>query len=503
MTERPPVVSPPQDTTTEVMSPRSRWSAPRSIALSVILHAFFAWLIFDSLSVDAVQPEEQQEDLEAQVVAVVQLPTAREGPTLPTEATNAPLPIGDRSTPTANDQLALGAPDAGAEPAAPAEPEPQPLPVEPEVAVATAPELSPLVTEPATPAETPPLEPELEPAQSEAEPPVEAPEAASPPAEASTTPPSEAEPVTADAPPAPQAPDSSSVESTQPEAPEQQDVGEPQQRAPQETEVAETPPTPPAESETPEAPPEEINLAEPPPAVIAPEEEAPIADEIVPPQAEEAPPLELAALPEDVVPSPEAPAEEAAPSEEDLTLETASTALVLDSLLQEPEEIEEPGVPLAVPPSKPRREVTLPEPQRPARQTATAPRQSNQAAAATPRSNQGSNNRGSSGNEGRTGSSRGTAGGTVASYTDLVANHLDRKKRCPDGSDFPSERAAVVVRFAVDSEGWVISQRILRSSGSRQMEREIGDLLVRASPLPPPPISGDSLTINVHFACWR
>ncbi len=535
------MVSPPQEATTEVSSPRSPWAGPRSIALSLALHAFFAWLIFDSLSVDAVPLEEQQEqleDLESQVVAVVELQPRVAGPIpAPSETTPAPLPLGDFSTPTANDQLALGRPDAGAEPAAAPQSQPAPVVAEPEIAEPAAPETAPEPTEADAPAEAaveeasvqPELsqsepteadapaeaaveEPSVQPASSQTEPPAEAPEAEGTPGETATTPPSEAEPTLAEVPPTQAVPQDSAVASLPATTPEQASLREPPLAEPQEVDSLEPPVAQPEQTDATEAPPEDLSLAEPPPAVILQEEEAPIAQEIVPPQSEEEPPVELAALPPSTPPAevpPETPVEEPAPSERDLTLETIETALVLDALSQEaPEEIEEPeieepGVPLAVPLRKPQREVTLPEPARPARQTAATPRQSNQTGTSQPRSSQGEANRGNSGTEGRSGSSLGTAGGTVASYFDLVANQLNRNKRCPDGSDFRRPVAEVIVRFQVDSEGWVISHRILQYSGSRQMDAEVADLLVRSSPLPPPPSGQGGLKMNLRLACRR
>lgn len=84
-----------------------------------------------------------------------------------------------------------------------------------------------------------------------------------------------------------------------------------------------------------------------------------------------------------------------------------------------------------------------------------------------------------------------------------IAMHLDRLKRYPAGVSQETSRGEVIIQFAVERSGRVLSSRIIQSSGSQALDAEALHLLERATPLPRPAVDvpGETfmLTVPVVF----
>ncbi len=174
---------------------------------------------------------------------------------------------------------------------------------------------------------------------------------------------------------------------------------------------------------------------------------------------------------------------------ETLAFDAALTEVLVAAAIDRKSEESEPAGPLAVPPSKPQREVTLPAVTRPVRSARKSTDQANTSDRQTGRKAQNDSD--------QAGDGGGFGGGSQSNYLGLVARQLNRLKVYPPESVIRGEEGLVVVRFTLDEEGWVIARRILRSSGFRRLDDEVMDLLIRASPLPTPPDKSERLTLTV------
>jgi protein TonB len=89
----------------------------------------------------------------------------------------------------------------------------------------------------------------------------------------------------------------------------------------------------------------------------------------------------------------------------------------------------------------------------------------------------------------------------LAGWRDLVVARLHRAKRSDDAR---RAQGTAILSFSVDRNGRVLSQRIVKSSGRGDLEREVLALLQRAQPLPPfPPAMPQSviqLTLPIEFS---
>jgi protein TonB len=72
-------------------------------------------------------------------------------------------------------------------------------------------------------------------------------------------------------------------------------------------------------------------------------------------------------------------------------------------------------------------------------------------------------------------------------YFSTLAAWLNKHKRYPRRARQRQQQGIVKVWFAIDTEGQVLSHRIVGSSGHRLLDQEVEELLERASPLPPMP----------------
>ncbi len=68
-----------------------------------------------------------------------------------------------------------------------------------------------------------------------------------------------------------------------------------------------------------------------------------------------------------------------------------------------------------------------------------------------------------------------------------VLGHLIKFKQYPADAHRRNRSGTPVVSFVVDAEGYVLQQSLLRSSGTRALDREAERVIKRAQPLPIPP----------------
>jgi protein TonB len=78
--------------------------------------------------------------------------------------------------------------------------------------------------------------------------------------------------------------------------------------------------------------------------------------------------------------------------------------------------------------------------------------------------------------------------------------HLERRKRYPAAARKRREEGTVLVRFAIDGGGNVLSAGLVRSSGHAELDKAVLALVRRASPVPPPPTGAPrQITAPVRF----
>ena len=84
-----------------------------------------------------------------------------------------------------------------------------------------------------------------------------------------------------------------------------------------------------------------------------------------------------------------------------------------------------------------------------------------------------------------------------------VKAHLNRNKRYPDGARRQRQEGIPQLQFTIDASGYVLSARIVRSSGIPILDQAAIDMINRASPVPAPPASVAqsrlTLTVPVNF----
>ena len=296
------------------------------------------------------------------------------------------------------------------------------------------------------------------------------------------------------------------------------------------------PPPPVAAAPPPPPPPHAAVVAESfdlPPVPIGPDPNTPSAalpnepnDEVMPlPQelAERPPEPALAPRPrEPRLPEEELP--EAAPGQpKEPPLETVEVFEDALALAEQPVERPDPQAD-QIPPEKPTRKVEVPAPKlvkkeppkeaapQPVEQAAAEPDAGDAAetAAAQPAGAQqaalpgddSSNDVGSQGAPGPAGGATvGMSAGELQDYAGVLVAWLDRHKRYPDPSRRRKEEGIVVVEFAIDGQGRVLSHRLLDASGHPLLDAEAEALLARASPVPAPPDgTGRSFQVPIVFA---
>lgn len=70
----------------------------------------------------------------------------------------------------------------------------------------------------------------------------------------------------------------------------------------------------------------------------------------------------------------------------------------------------------------------------------------------------------------------------------LVLGKLNKFKRYPDDARRRNRIGIPIIRFEVDTQGYVIKSSLVKESGTRSLDREAEKVLFRAQPLPIPPV---------------
>jgi periplasmic protein TonB len=88
---------------------------------------------------------------------------------------------------------------------------------------------------------------------------------------------------------------------------------------------------------------------------------------------------------------------------------------------------------------------------------------------------------------------------TVNRWESALVAHIERFKRYPADARAHDEQGVAQVAFTINHDGWVLSSRIVRSSGSPALDAETLAMLSRAQPMPRPPgqLSSNQLSFIV------
>lgn len=88
-----------------------------------------------------------------------------------------------------------------------------------------------------------------------------------------------------------------------------------------------------------------------------------------------------------------------------------------------------------------------------------------------------------------------------AKWQSRLMAHLERRKKYPPAARKRREEGTVLVRFAIDGSGNVLSAGLVRSSGHPELDDAVLALVRRASPVPaPPPGAPHEITAPVRFS---
>jgi protein TonB len=89
----------------------------------------------------------------------------------------------------------------------------------------------------------------------------------------------------------------------------------------------------------------------------------------------------------------------------------------------------------------------------------------------------------------------------VATWRNQIVTILERNKRYPSEARSRGEQGVTRLAFSIDSQGHLLSSRIVASSGSAVLDAETLALVQRAQPFPPPPpeLAGSEMTVPVSF----
>ncbi|WP_129776443.1 energy transducer TonB family protein [Peristeroidobacter soli] len=87
----------------------------------------------------------------------------------------------------------------------------------------------------------------------------------------------------------------------------------------------------------------------------------------------------------------------------------------------------------------------------------------------------------------------------VQTWESSLLTHLERFKRYPGAAQKRRQEDTIYLRFTMDRRGEVIDWKIERSAGHALLDAEVGRLIRRASPLPPPPqeVAGNTVEMLV------
>jgi protein TonB len=89
----------------------------------------------------------------------------------------------------------------------------------------------------------------------------------------------------------------------------------------------------------------------------------------------------------------------------------------------------------------------------------------------------------------------------TATWKSQVITLLEHNKRYPSEARARGEQGVTRLAFRIDSEGHLLSSRVVASSGSAALDAETLAMVQRAQPFPPPPpeLAGSELTVPLRF----
>jgi periplasmic protein TonB len=89
----------------------------------------------------------------------------------------------------------------------------------------------------------------------------------------------------------------------------------------------------------------------------------------------------------------------------------------------------------------------------------------------------------------------------TATWKSQVITLLEHNKRYPSDARARGEQGVTRLAFRIDSEGHLLSSRVVASSGSAALDAETLAMVQRAQPFPPPPpeLAGSELTVPLRF----
>jgi protein TonB len=90
----------------------------------------------------------------------------------------------------------------------------------------------------------------------------------------------------------------------------------------------------------------------------------------------------------------------------------------------------------------------------------------------------------------------------VATWKSQVMTLLEHNKRYPPEARARGEQGVTRLAFRIDTDGHLVSSRVVASSGSAALDAETLALLQRAQPFPPPPpeLAGTEMTVPLRFS---
>jgi periplasmic protein TonB len=90
----------------------------------------------------------------------------------------------------------------------------------------------------------------------------------------------------------------------------------------------------------------------------------------------------------------------------------------------------------------------------------------------------------------------------LATWRNQIVTILERNKRYPSDARARGEHGVTRLAFRIDSDGHLMSSRIVASSGSAALDAETLALVQRAQPYPPPPpeLAGSELSVPFSFS---
>jgi protein TonB len=89
----------------------------------------------------------------------------------------------------------------------------------------------------------------------------------------------------------------------------------------------------------------------------------------------------------------------------------------------------------------------------------------------------------------------------TATWKSQVVTLLEHNKRYPSDARARGEQGVARLAFRIDSDGHLLSSRLVASSGSAALDAETLALVRRAQPFPPPPpeLAGSELMVPLRF----